>query len=194
MKNALGVMEKRLRRIVEGLRDRRNVPTVAAHCVYATEEELEIFGAEGVTVALNPVSNMKLDSGICNGGRLLREGVKVAVGTDSVASNNNGHNFVEEMKLMAIGGKIAADDPTAVTPEEVIRAATLGGAKAQGRGRLRCAEGRQSCRSDRDGSFDTDLHPVHNMVNNIVYSASGSDILMTMINEKWYMKTVITVQ
>ena len=66
-----------------------DVPTVAAHCVYATEEDLEIFRRRGVTVALNPVSNMKLDSGICNGGRLLREGVKVAVGTDSVASNNS---------------------------------------------------------------------------------------------------------
>ncbi len=63
-------------------------------------------------------------------GRLLREGVKVAVGTDSVASNNS-LNFVEEMKLMAIGGKIAADDP-AVTPEEVIRVVTPGGCKGAG--------------------------------------------------------------
>ncbi len=74
-----------------------DVPAVAAHCVHATEEDLEIFRRKGVTVAINPVSNMKLDSGICNGGRLLREGVQVAIGTDSVASNNS-LNFIEEMK------------------------------------------------------------------------------------------------
>ena len=88
------------------------------------------------------------------------------------------------MKRMAIGGKIAVDDPTAVTPEEVIRAATLGGAKAQGRGD--CGVLKEGNRADlivMDLSVPN-MHPVHNMVNNIVYSASGSDILMTMINGK----------
>ena len=160
-----------------------DVPAVAAHCVHATEEDLEIFKRKGVTVAINPVSNMKLDSGICDGGRLLRKGVKVAIGTDSVASNNS-LNFIEEMKLMAIGGKIAADDPTAVTPQEVIRAATQGGALSQGR--YDCGVLKEGNRADlivMDLSVPN-MHPVHNMANNIVYSSSGSDILMTMIDGK----------
>ena len=160
-----------------------DVPAVAAHCVYSTDEDLEIFREKGVTVATNPVSNMKLASGICDAAGVLEHGVNLAIGTDSVASNNS-LNFVEEMKLMAIGGKIAADDPTAVTPEEVIRAATLGGAKAQGRGD--CGVLKEGNRADlivMDLSVPN-MHPVHNMVNNIVYSASGSDILMTMIDGK----------
>ncbi len=160
-----------------------DVPAIAAHCVHATEEDLEIFRRKGVTVAINPVSNMKLDSGICDGGRLLREGVLAAIGTDSVASNNS-LNFIEEMKLMTIGGKIASDDPTAVTPKEVISAATLGGAKAQGR--ADCGALKTGNRADlivMDLSVPN-MHPIHDMVNNIVYSASGSDILMTMIDGK----------
>ena len=158
-----------------------DVPAVAAHCVHATDEDLEIFRRKGVTVAVNPVSNMKLDSGICNSARMLSKGVQVAIGTDSVASNNS-LNFIEEMKLMAIGGKIAADNPTAVTPREVLNAATVGGAKAQGRGE--CGALKVGNRADIiviDLAVPN-MHPVHDILNNIVYSASGSDVLMTMID------------
>ncbi len=65
------------------------VPAIAAHCVYATEDDLDIFREKGVTVATNPISNMKLASGICDADRVLRNGVNLAVGTDSVASNNS---------------------------------------------------------------------------------------------------------
>lgn len=158
-----------------------DVPAVAAHCVHATDEDLEIFRRKGVTVAVNPVSNMKLDSGICNSARMLSKGVQVAIGTDSVASNNS-LNFIEEMKLIAIGGKIAADNPTAVTPREVLNAATVGGAKAQGRGE--CGALKVGNRADIiviDLAVPN-MHPVHDILNNIVYSASGSDVLMTMID------------
>lgn len=158
-----------------------DVPTVAAHCVYSTEKDLEIFRRNGVTVAVNPVSNMKLASGICNAAEIMKSGVNVAIGTDSVASNNS-LNFVEEMKTMAIGNKIAAGDPTAVTPKEVLRAATYGGAKAQGRndcGVLKVGNKADLIVMDISAP---NMHPVHDIINNIVYSGSGSDIKMTMID------------
>lgn len=158
-----------------------DVPTVAAHCVYSTEEDLDIFKRKGVTVAVNPVSNMKLASGICNAASIMKKGINVAIGTDSVASNNS-LNFVEEMKVMAIGNKIAAKDPTAVTPKEVLRAATYGGAKAQGR--YDCGVLKVGNRADlivMDIS-SPNMHPVHDIINNIVYSGSGSDVIMTMID------------
>lgn len=160
-----------------------DVPAVAAHCVYSTEEDLEIFKRNNVTVAVNPVSNMKLDSGICDVSKILEKGVRVAVGTDSVASNNS-LNFIEELKFMAAGGKIAADNPQAVTPTEVITAATSGGATAQGRedcGALK--EGKRADMIVIDTSLPN-MHPVHNIINNIVYSYSGSDIIMTVVDGK----------
>lgn len=160
-----------------------DVPAIAAHCVYSDEDDLDIFKAKGVTVAANPVSNMKLASGICNVQRILEKGINLAVGTDSVASNNS-LDFIEEMKMMAIGCKVQTKDPTAVTPQDAIRAATAGGARAQGRldsGAVK--EGNKADLIVLDIS-PAHMNPVHDLVNNIVYSASGSDVIMTMVDGK----------
>lgn len=160
-----------------------DVPTVAAHCVYSTDDDLEIFRRKGVTVATNPVSNMKLASGICNVQKVIDKGINLAIGTDSVASNNS-LNFAEEIKTMAIGCKIASNDPTAVTPENALRAATYGGARAQGRtdsGLLKEGNRADLIVIDISG---TNMHPVHNLINNLVYSSSGSDVIMTLADGK----------
>ncbi len=156
------------------------VPAIAAHCVYATEDDLDIFREKGVTVATNPISNMKLASGICDADRVLRNGVNLAVGTDSVASNNS-LNFFEEMKVLAIGNKVFTGNPTAMTPEEVLRAATEGGAKAQGRNGGRVREGLDADLIVVDVSF-INMYPVHNMANNLVYSCSGDQVEMTVVD------------
>ena len=70
-----------------------DVPALAAHCVYAEDDDMDIFRAKGVTVATNPVSNMKLASGVCNASKVIDKGVNLAIGTDSVASNNS-LNFI----------------------------------------------------------------------------------------------------
>lgn len=161
-----------------GLFDR---PAIVAHCVYSTDEDLDIFKTKGVTVTTNPVSNMKLASGICNVDKIIKRGINLAIGTDSVASNNS-LNFIEEMKIMAIGCKATTLNPEAVTPEDAVRAATLGGAKAQGR--KDCGALKVGNKADLivlDVSVPN-MYPVHNMVNNLVYSASGSDVLLTMID------------
>ena len=72
--------------------------TTAAHCVWITEEDREILADRGVTVATCPVSNLKLASGIADIPALFEKGINVAIGTDSVASNNS-LNFVEEMTM-----------------------------------------------------------------------------------------------
>lgn len=160
-----------------------DVPAIAAHCVYSDENDLDIFKAKGVTVATNPVSNMKLASGICNVQRVLDKGVNLAIGTDSVASNNS-LNFIEEMKVMAMGCKVQTKDPKAVTPQDAVRAATAGGARAQGRkdsGVMKVGNKADLIVLDISAPH---MNPVHNLVNNIVYSASGSDVIMTMVDGK----------
>lgn len=158
-----------------------DVPALAAHCVYSTDEDLEIFRDKGVTVATNPISNMKLASGICDAARVLDRGIGLAIGTDSVASNNS-LDFFEEMKVMAIGNKVSVSDPEVMTPRQVLAAATAGGAKAQRRDD--CGSIRAGNRADiivLDISVPN-MHPVHDMINNLVYSCSGRSVVMTMVD------------
>ncbi len=158
-----------------------DVPAIAAHCVWCEDTDLNILKEKGVTVASNPVSNLKLASGICSVAHMLKKGISVALGTDSVASNNN-LNFFEEMKTFAILAKTREMNPTVVTPKQALQAATLNGAKAQGRADCGLiAEGNKAdfiiLRTDVPN-----MHPVHNMLNNIVYSASDGDIVMTVVD------------
>lgn len=160
-----------------------DVPAIAAHCVYSDDNDLDIFKVKGVTVATNPVSNMKLASGICNVRKIIDKGINLSIGTDSVASNNS-LDFMEEMKVMTIGCKAFTGDPTAVRPVDALRAATYGGAKAQGR--LDCGLLKEGCKADLivvDIS-QANMHPVHNLINNLVYSGSGKDVVLTMVDGK----------
>ncbi|WP_027399910.1 amidohydrolase [Anaerovorax odorimutans] len=163
-----------------GLFDTR---TTAAHCIWVEDEDVRILADKGVTVASCPVSNMKLASGVCNIPLLLSKGVNVAIGTDSVASNNS-LNFIEEIKFFAIANKEKRMNPTLVTPKEAICAATISGAKGQGRndtGKL--AVGLKADLIVLD-LMQPNMRPIHNLTNNIVYSASGNDIVMTMVDGK----------
>ena len=120
-----------------------------------------------------------LASGVCNVPALMKKGVNVAVGTDSVASNNS-LNFIEEMKFFALLNKERRNDPTLITAKETLRAAARAGALSQGRedcGVL--AVGRKADLTVLDIG-QPHMRPVHNLANNIVYSASGSDVVLTM--------------
>lgn len=160
-----------------------DTPTTAAHCVWVEGDDFHILKEKGVTVASNPVSNMKLASGVCNVPKLLDMGINVSLGTDSVASNNS-LNFIEEMKYLATAAKEKLGDPTAVTPKQALYAATRAGALSQGRtdsGLLKEGYKADLIVLDISGPH---MHPVHDLCNNVVYSASGSDVLMTMADGK----------
>lgn len=160
-----------------------DTPTTAAHCVWIEEEDYDILKEKGVTVACNPISNLKLASGVANVDKLIKKGINVTIGTDSVASNNS-LNFIEEMKVFAIAPKMMFHAPETVTPLDVVKAATINGAKAQGRkdcGLLKEGYKADLIMIDISGGH---MHPVHNLLNNLVYSASGSDVVMTMVDGK----------
>ena len=153
--------------------------TTAAHCVWVEEEDMDILAEKGVTVASCPVSNLKLASGICNVPALMKKGISVAIGTDSVASNNS-LNFIEEMKFFALLNKAAHYDPTLITPKETLHAATYAGALAQGR--HDCGRLKEGCHADLivlDISKPY-MSPVHDLTTNLIYSAAGTDVILTM--------------
>ena len=158
-------------------------PTTAAHCVWLEEEDFEIFCEKGVTVASCPVSNLKLASGICDAARMLEMGINVAVATDGVSSNNN-TNMIEEMKIFALLQKARHYDPTVVMPEQALFAATRAGALSQGR--PDCGLLKEGAKADLI-VLDIDqphMKPVHSMTDNLVYSADGADVEMTICDGK----------
>lgn len=156
-------------------------PATAAHCVHLEREDFDILAEKQVAVASCPVSNLKLASGVCDAAGLLAKGVTVALGTDSVASNNS-LNFIEEMKAFALVSKGFRGDPTLITPAQALCAATQGGAAAQGRadcGRLAQGMRADLVMLDLTGPH---MHPIHDLPGNLVYSASGSDVCMTVVD------------
>ena len=156
-------------------------PTTAAHCVHLSDNDVAILADKGVTVATCPKSNLKLASGVAPLARLKAAGVNVALGTDSVSSNNN-LSMVEEMRVFALLHKGISGDPTLITPAEALAAATVNGAMSQGRADCGCIK-----EGNRADLAVFDLHqphlmPVHDLLNNLVYSADGADIRLTMVD------------
>ena len=156
-------------------------PCTAAHCVWITDSDMDILKEKGVTVASNPASNFKLASGICDVPTMYKKGINVALGTDSVASNNS-LNFIEQIKLLALAGKVKSMDPATMTPEQVLFSATRAGAISQGRedsGLIKEHFKADLIVIDASGP---NMNPVHEMANNIIYSADGKDVCLTMID------------
>src|ERR1051325_8920031 len=107
--------------------------TVAAHCVWVTDGDIQILKARNTGVAHCPSSNMKLASGVAPVIKLLAAGVNVGLGTDGPAGSNNDSNMFEEMDLAAKLQKVITGDPQALPAKTALEMATLGGARALGR-------------------------------------------------------------
>ena len=161
-----------------------NTRATAAHCVWVSDADMDLLREKQVTVAHNPVSNLKLASGIAPVARMLEKGVNVALGTDGVCSNNN-HDLFEEIKLAALLQKGVSGDPRLVPAQQALKMATRAGAFAQGRvqeiGQLK--EGFDASLILVD-TGKPGLYPVHNPVSTLAYSARGGDVYLTMIRGK----------
>lgn len=104
---------------------------VAAHAVWLDEDDLALLATYDVGVAHCPGSNGKLGAGVAPLQRLLERGVRVGLGTDGPASNDDLHLW-DEMRLAALFARATAGDPGAVTTATALRLATRGGAEALG--------------------------------------------------------------
>ena len=158
-------------------------PVTATHCVALTEEDIAILRENRVGVVHCPTSNMKLGSGIAPIPELVKNGIKIALGTDGAASNNN-LNLFEEMHLSALLHKGTMKDPTLMPTREILDAATLNGAQMQGR--ENCGELKAGFRADFV-AIDMDkphLIPAPDPAALLVYSAQASDVCMTVADGK----------
>ena len=102
---------------------------VAAHCVWVDAADMALLAKREVGCIHNPSSNMKLASGIAPVADLLAAGVRVGLGTDGAASNND-LDMMEEMDLAAKLQKVGRMDPRVLPAEQALELATLGGARA----------------------------------------------------------------
>jgi 5-methylthioadenosine/S-adenosylhomocysteine deaminase len=118
--------------------------TVAAHCVHVSPEDIEILADFEAGVSHNPVSNLKLASGISPVPALVDGGVKLGLGTDGTASNNT-LDLLRDMQLAALLHKGFSGDPTVLPARTMLELATVGGAKVLGLDNLgTLAEGQEA--------------------------------------------------
>ena len=108
-----------------------NPMMVGVHMTHLQDDEIERFALANAHVVHCPESNMKLASGFCPTAHLFEAGINVALGTDGAASNND-HDMIGEMRTAALLGKAVAGDACALPAEQVLRMATINGAKALG--------------------------------------------------------------
>ncbi len=164
-----------------------DAPTLAAHCVHVTDEDISILAEKHVCVAHNPGSNLKLASGFAPVTKMRKAGVTVGLGTDGASSNNKLDMFAE-MRLAALIHKANELDPFAVTAKDALDMATKEGAKCLGYDDLgELAEGNLAdiILVDRSG-----LHwqPTLDSVSLSVYAANSMDVDTVLINGRVVMR------
>lgn len=151
---------------------------IAAHCVWTTPEDWAIMAEKGISAIHNPMSNLKLGSGIAPVPAMKKAGVNVCLGTDGVSSNNC-TDFFGDLKIAAILHNGAGCDPLALLPIDALRMATANGGRALGRKTGVIAEGYTADLILVDFSH-LNLTPCHSVLSNLAYAAHGSDVRMNM--------------
>jgi 5-methylthioadenosine/S-adenosylhomocysteine deaminase len=163
-------------------------PTIAAHVVWPTEEEIPILAEREVGVIHNPTSNMKIASGIAPITEMLEAGVRVGLGTDGAASNND-LDMWEEMRLASFLQKVDRMDPEVMPASTVLNMATNGGATAVGLGDT-VGSLEAGKRADLIQVAFEDVHhvPTYSVISHLVYVTDEQDVASVVVDGKLLMK------
>jgi len=155
---------------------------VVAHATYLSAVEAELVGRRAAAVAHCPSSNAKLEASVAPVARLLEAGATVGLGTDAACCNNSMDMF-EEMKIAGLLNKIASGDPSTFTAIDLLRLATIEGARALG---LEALVGSIEVGKRADliatRMSAPHLQPWHDDAASLVYSARGSDVSSVWID------------
>jgi 5-methylthioadenosine/S-adenosylhomocysteine deaminase len=166
---------------------------IAAHCVCLEESEMITLKQAGTGVAHCPTSNLKLASGIAPIHKMLKLGLKIGIGTDGTASNND-LDLIEETRLAALLQKGAFTDPTLLPASEAWALATIGGAKAVHLDRL-IGSLEPGKRADvivinLESIHQTPrfIHTEDTVYSQLVYAAKSSDVRDVVVNGQVLME------
>ncbi len=162
--------------------------TVAVHCNWATSDDMDVFTDLGVRVSHNPESSMKLAAGVAPVPEMLKRSIKVGLGTDGCASNNDLDMF-REMDTAAKIHKVTLLDPTVMSAQIVLKMATLDGASVLGLdkfiGSIEIGKQADIILVDMNQPH---LTPLYNCHSQLVYAARGADVKTSIIHGKTVMK------
>lgn len=163
-------------------------PTLVAHGVHLNDEEIALLAERGVAVSHNPVSNLKLASGVARVPDLLKAGVTVSLGTDGAASNNN-LNLFQEITTAALIHKGVSGDPTVIPAAEALRMGTLYGARSIG---LEGVTGqlKPGLKADFIALTLNKSHFVPNtdLLSHVVYASSGNDVAHVWVDGRQLLR------
>jgi 5-methylthioadenosine/S-adenosylhomocysteine deaminase len=149
---------------------------IAVHMTQLSDAEIAACAEAGVAVVHCPESNLKLASGFCPAEKLRRAGVKLAIGTDGCASNNDLDMF-GEMRTAALLAKAVAEDASALDAASALRAATLGGAAALGWGeRIGSIEAGKQADLAAVRLDDIETQPLYNVISQLVYATGRQQV------------------
>ena len=165
-----------------------DVPVIAAHCVYTTDADLRIMAEKGVSIAICPKSNMKLGNGFAPVKKMMDAGVNVCMGTDGCGSNNS-LNMFSEMNAAALVYKGADRQAQDVSAADVLKMATINGAKAIGReGQLGIIREGATADLILIRLNEPQFIPANNILSGLVYSSNGSETDTVIVDGKVLME------
>lgn len=153
------------------------------HSVWVSDEDLEIYKKRGVYAVINAGSNAKLASGIAPVCKMMDRGISLAIGTDG-PSSNNALDMFREMFLIAATQKLKENDAAACDANEILKMATVGGARCMGLDNCNCIDVGKKADLIVIDLHRPNMQPINNITKNIVYSGSKENVKLTMINGK----------
>ncbi len=161
--------------------------TVLAHCVHLVDDDFARLRRSGAAVLHNPLSNLKLGSGIAPVARMLEEGIPVAIGTDGPVSSND-LDMWTAMRFAGLLQRGVHMDPVLTPAREVVRMATTVGAEALGLGEVgRLAEGYRADLILIDLARPH-LMPMYDVYGHLVYTVGRDDVRSVMVDGRWVMR------
>lgn len=166
-----------------------DIPVILAHAVKLTEKEIEeLSNFKNISISHCPVSNLKLGCGIAKIQKMLEKNINVTLGTDGQGSGSNLDMF-ETMKFTALLQKGINENPRNLSAYEVLKMATINGAKALGLQEKIgvIEEGKKADIIILNTNLEQ-MQPINNVFADIVYNAKGSNVETTIINGKILME------
>jgi 5-methylthioadenosine/S-adenosylhomocysteine deaminase len=163
--------------------------TLLVHAIWLDDADIDIVARSGASISHAPESAMKLGSGIARIPEFIGANIRVGLGTDGCASNNNQDMF-QEMDITAKLHKVSTLNPQAMQSRTVLEMATIAGAGAIGMDRMigSLEPGKQADILILD-THAPHLMPMYHPESHIVYSAKGSDVRDVMVSGKWRVKS-----
>ena len=153
------------------------------HCVHFSDNDFEIFKKHDMSLVTNQCSNLKLASGFADIKKTIDMGVNLAIGTDGPASNNALDMF-REMYLASVVNKVTYKDASVVPANEILYAATAGGAKAMTLDDCDCLEVGKQADIIMIDMNQPNMQPENNIPKNLVYAGTKQNVKMTMVAGK----------